>query len=145
MFMAQGGTLPAAGTPVADIDTILTVGEQYGNVVKGESIAALAAGIGCDVANLTAALGGVETTYYAVTCNSYAYATVGGLDVDVNMNVLREDGTPIENLFAVGQDSEGVGNVDGKAYTPWGGQAQSWTFVSGEIAGKAAAAYSTAL
>ena len=145
MFMAQGGTLPAAGTPVADIDTILTVGEAYGNVVKGESIAALAAGIGCDVANLTAALGGVETTYYAVTCNSYAYATVGGLDVDVNMNVLREDGTPIENLFAVGQDSEGVGNVDGKAYTPWGGQAQSWTFVSGEIAGKAAAAYSTAL
>ena len=144
MFMGQGGTLPAAGTPVADIDVILSVGEAYGNVVKGESIAALAAGIGCDEANLTAALGGVETTYYAVTCNSYAYATVGGLDVDVNMNVLREDGTAIENLFAVGQDSEGVGNVDGKAYTPWGGQAQSWTFVSGEIAGKQAAAYSTA-
>ena len=43
--------------------------------------------------------------------------------------------------FADGQDSEGVCNVDGKAYTPWGGQAQSWTFVSGKIAGTAASAY----
>lgn len=55
------------------------------------------------------------------------------------MNVLKEDGTPIANLFAVGQDSEGVGNKDGKAYSPWGGQAQSWTFVSGKIAGETSA------
>ena len=138
-FLGQGGTLPAAGTPVADIDTILTVGEEYGNVIKADSLSALAAAIGCDEQNLSTALNGVDTTYYAVSCNSYAYATVGGLDVDANMNVLREDGTAIENLFAVGQDSEGVCNVDGKAYTPWGGQAQSWTFVSGQIAGTRAA------
>ena len=56
------------------------------------------------------------------------------------MNVLKDDGTPIANLFAVGQDSEGSTNKDGAAYTPWGGQAQSWTFVSGKIAGEAAAA-----
>ena len=143
-FMGQGGTLPAAGTPVADIDTILTVGEEYGNVIKADSLSALAAAIGCDEDNLSTALEGVDTTYYAVSCNSYAYATVGGLDVDANMNVLREDGTAIENLFAVGQDSEGVCNVDGKAYTPWGGQAQSWTFVSGQIAGQQAAAVATA-
>lgn len=143
-FMGQGGTLPAAGTPVADIDTILTVGEEYGNVIKADSLSALAAAIGCDEENLSTALEGVDTTYYAVSCNSYAYATVGGLDVDANMNVLREDGTAIENLFAVGQDSEGVCNVDGKAYTPWGGQAQSWTFVSGQIAGQQAAAVATA-
>ena len=74
----------------------------------------------------------------------YAYATVGGLDVDSNMNVLREDGSVIENLYAVGQDSEGVCNASGKAYTPWAGQAQSWTFVSGRIAGRSAAAYSAA-
>ena len=143
-FMGQGGTLPAAGTPVADIDTILTVGEEYGNVIKADSLSALAAAIGCNEENLSTALEGVDTTYYAVSCNSYAYATVGGLDVDANMNVLREDGTAIENLFAVGQDSEGVCNVDGKAYTPWGGQAQSWTFVSGQIAGQQAAAVATA-
>ena len=138
MFLSQGGVLPAPGTPVADIDEILSVGMDYGNVFKGESIAELAKALGCDEANLKAALG-EDGTYYAVTCASWAYATVGGLDVDVNMNVLREDGTPIANLFAVGQDSEGVCNVDGKAYSPWGGQAQSWTFVSGQIAGTQAA------
>lgn len=138
-FMAQGGTLPAAGTPVADIDEILTVGIEYNNVIKAENLAAMAQALGCDEATLKATLGGEDGVYYAVACTSYAYATVGGLDVDVNMNVLREDGTAIANLFAVGQDSEGVCNVDGKAYSPWGGQAQSWTFVSGQIAGTQAA------
>ena len=140
-FLSQGGTLPAAGTPVADIDEILTVGASFKDVLIADSIEDLAAQIGCDAAVLSETLGGVETSYYAVPCTSWCYGTVGGLDVDINMNVLREDGTPIENLFAVGQDSEGVCNVDGKAYTPWGGQAQSWTFVSGKIAGTAAAAY----
>lgn len=139
MFITQGGTLPAAGTPVEDIDTILEVGEQFGDVIKGEGVAALAEALGVDEATLSATLTDSAATYYAVPCCGYAYATVGGLNIDANMNVLREDGTPIENLFAVGQDSEGVCNVDGKPYTPWGGQAQSWTFVSGQIAGTRAA------
>ena len=139
MFLSQGGEPYAAGTPVEDLDEILAVGEEYGNVLVADSIAGLAELIGCDAETLSASLGGEETTWYAVLCTSWSYGTVGGLDVDVNMNVLREDGTPIENLFAVGQDSEGVCNIDGKAYTPWGGQAQSWTFVSGKIAGTAAA------
>lgn len=142
-FIEQGGVLPAAGTPVADIDQILEVGESYGDVVRAEGAAALAEALGMDAATLTASLeaAGVDTTaaLYAVPCCGYAYATVGGLNVDANMNVLREDGTPIANLYAVGQDSEGVCNVDGKPYTPWGGQAQSWTFVSGQIAGTKAA------
>ena len=89
----------------------------------------------------TAKAAGIDegATIYAVACCGYAYATVGGLDVDADMRVLREDGTPIPNLFAVGQDSEGVCIADGKPYTPWGGQAQSWTFVSGQIAGTNAA------
>ena len=142
MFLSQGGTLPEAGTPVKDIDEILQVGSNFGDVLIAKNIADLAKQIGCDEKTLSETLGGVDTAYYAVPCTSWCYGTVGGLDVDVNMNVLMEDGTPIENLFAVGQDSEGVCNVDGKAYTPWGGQAQSWTFVSGKIAGTAAAAYS---
>lgn len=59
------------------------------------------------------------TRYYVFECYGYSYGTVGSLDVDVNMNVLKEDGTSITNLFAVGQDSEGVANKDGKAYSPW--------------------------
>ena len=141
MFLSQGGTLPEAGTPVKDINEILQVGSTFGDVLIAKDLADLAKQIGCDEKTLSETLGGVDTAYYAVPCTSWCYGTVGGLDVDVNMNVLMEDGTPIENLFAVGQDSEGVCNVDGKAYTPWGGQAQSWTFVSGKIAGTAAAAY----
>ena len=38
-------------------------------------------------------------------------------------------------------EGENLYSLYGKAYTPWGGQAQSWTFVSGKIAGTAAAAY----
>lgn len=138
-FMGQGGSF-TTGTPVADLDTILEVGAEYGNVLKAESIKDLAAQIGCDEATLTATLG-EDGVYYAVACAGYTYGSVGGLDVDVNMNVLREDGTPIANLFAVGADSQGVENVEGKVYTPWGGQAQSWTFTSGYLAGNAAAAY----
>lgn len=88
---------------------------------------------------LPASLGDANTTYYVFECCGYFYGTVGSLDVDINMNVLKEDSTPIANLFAVGQDSEGVANKDGKAYSPWGGQAQSWTFVSGKIASETSA------
>ena len=138
-FINQGGALPAAGTPVADIDDILTVGEKYGDVIKAAGVAELAEAIGADASVLSQTLTAADATYYAVECCGYAYATVGGLNVDANMNVLRADGTPIENLYAVGQDSEGTCNADGKPYTPWGGQAQSWTFVSGQIAGTCAA------
>ena len=141
MFINQGGKLPAAGEPVPDIEDILEVGEAYGDVAYAENASELAKMLAMDESKLLAAVDDPETPLYAVGCHGYAYATVGGLDVDANMNVLREDGTPIENLFAVGQDSEGVCNVDGKPYTPWGGQAQSWTFVSGQIAGTRAAAF----
>lgn len=135
MFINQGGTLPAAGTAIDDIETILEVSEQFGDVTKAEGAEELAKALGMDADKLAAVVDNASATLYAVACCGYAYATVGGLDVDANMNVLREDGTAIENLYAVGQDSEGVCNADGKPYTPWGGQAQSWTFVSGQIAG----------
>lgn len=139
--LGQGGSFET-GVPVTDIDTILAVGTEYGNVLQADSVEALAEAIGCDASVLQESLSGLESSrYYAVIATGYAYGTVGGLDVDVNMNVLREDGSPIENLFAVGQDSEGVTNASNKPYTPWGGQAQSWTFVSGRIAGQNAASF----
>lgn len=143
MFMGQGGEV-VTGTPVEDMDTILDMGIQYKNVLKGSSIKDLAQQMGCDEATLSKALGGEDTTYYAVIASGYTYGTVGGLDVDVNMHVLKENGTAIENLFAVGTDSMGVENIEGKPYTPWGGQAQSWTFVSGYLGGKAAAGHPAA-
>ena len=143
MFMNQGGKFEV-NKPVADIYDILAVGEKYGDVIKADNINALAKAIGCNAATLRQSVGGKDTTYYAVIAAGYSYATVGGLDIDANMNVLHSDGTPILNLYAVGQDSQGVCNAAGKAYTPWAGQAQSWTFVSGLIAGNQAAAYAKA-
>ena len=96
MFLGQGGSFEV-GQPIADLDTILEVGQQYKNVLKADSIQSLAEQIGCDADVLAETLGGEDTTYYAVIVSGYTYGTVGGLDVDVNMNVLREDGTPIAN------------------------------------------------
>ena len=118
-FLSQGGTLPEPGTPVEDIDTILEVGAKFNDVLIAGSIAELAEKIGCDAAVLSETLGGVETTYYAVPVTSWSYGTVGGLDVDVNMNVLREDGSPIANLYAVGQGISGACLFD--ILNPWAG------------------------
>ncbi|MCR4744419.1 MAG: FAD-binding protein [Lachnospiraceae bacterium] len=140
-FVGNGGTLPEAGTPVEDIDTILSVGEDFDNVLSGTP-KELASKMEVDADKLAESLGvdaDSSDKFYLVACSGWSYGTVGSLDIDANMNVLKEDGTPIKNLFAVGQDSEGVCNADGKAYSPWGGQAQSWTFVSGKNAGENAA------
>ena len=135
----QGGKVPAAGTAIEDLDQIIDVAIDTNNAWKGTP-EELAKALNMDEEALTKALGDADTTYYLFECAGYSYGTVGSLDVDENMNVLKEDGTPVTNLFAVGQDSEGVCNKEGEAYSPWGGQAQSWTFVSGKIAGEAAAA-----
>ena len=119
----------------------MEVAVETKNAYKGTA-SEIAEQLGMDADTLLASLGGdSEKVFYLVECAGYSYGTVGGLDVDVNMNVLKEDGTPIANLYAVGQDSEGVENKGGEAYTPWGGQAQMWTFVSGKLAGDAAATY----
>lgn len=136
--LSQGGEVPEAGTPIEDMDEIVQVALDTENAWKGTP-SELAKALDMDEDALTKALGDADTTYYLFECCGYSYGTVGSLDVDTNMNVLKEDGTPIENLFAVGQDSEGVANKEGEAYSPWGGQAQSWTFVSGKIAGEQAA------
>ena len=137
--LGQGGKVPAAGTAIEDLDQIIDVAIDTNNAWKGTP-EELAKALNMDEEALTKALGDADTTYYLFECAGYSYGTVGSLDVDENMNVLKEDGTSIKNLFAVGQDSEGVCNKEGEAYSPWGGQAQSWTFVSGKIAGEAAAA-----
>lgn len=140
-FVGNGGKLPAAETPVSDLDTILEVGQKYKNIFKG-TVKQLSSDLNMDADKLAASLGVAvdsDKVFYLSECAGYSYGTVGGLNIDANMNVLKDDGTPIANLFAVGQDSEGSTNKDGAAYTPWGGQAQSWTFVSGKIAGANAA------
>lgn len=74
--------------------------------------------------------------YYAFAGASYIYSTVGGLDVNTDLQVLQKDGTtPINGLYAVGTDSLGVLFSEQREYVTYGGAAQGWAYTSGRLAG----------
>lgn len=135
----QGGKLEA-NTPVADLDEILAVGTKYSDVFKADSVAELAKLIGVDADKLAKAADGMTGPIYAIAGAGYYYGTCGGLEVNEKMNVVKEDGTAIANLFAVGQDSMGVLFSNQDAYVTYGGAAQGWVLTSGRLAGANAAA-----
>lgn len=85
---------------------------------------------------------GSEGPYYAVTGTPYAYSTAGGLNINENFEVLKQDGaTSIPGLYAVGTDSIGVLLTEQKEYVKYGGAAQGWAFTSGKEAGRIAVGY----
>ncbi len=85
---------------------------------------------------------GEDGPFYAIKGASWCYSTAGGLDVDAQMRVLKEDGeTVIEGLYAVGTDTIGVLLTEKKEYVKYGGAAQGWAFTSGKEAGANAAAF----
>ena len=61
------------------------------------------------------------------------------MDVDTNMNLVLEDGSSVENVFVVGNNSLGTLNASNKAYVLYGGAAQGWALTSGRLAGQIAA------
>ena len=138
MFLAQGGKVEA-GVPVADLDEILSVGEAYGDVFRADSLAALADQLGLE--KLTENVEDQGGAYYAVKGASYVYSTCGGLEVDVNLNVVDINGNAVAGLYAVGNDSLGVLLASEKAYVTYGGAAAGWALTSGRLAGAYAAAF----
>ena len=138
MFLPQGGTVEA-GKPVEDLDTILEVGEQYGDVYRADSLKELAEKI--SVPNLAELIEDNGKAYYAVRGASYVYSTCGGLEVDTNINVVDVDGNPVPGLYATGNDSIGVLLASEKAYVTYGGAAAGWALTSGRLAGANAAAF----
>ena len=83
-----------------------------------------------------------EGPYYAIKVCSAPYASGGGLDVDVQIRVLKDDhATPIQGLYALGIDSMGVLMNKTKNYASFGGTAQGWSLTSGYLAGRNAVAY----
>lgn len=138
MFLSQGGTVEA-GKPVEDLDTILEVGEQYGDVYRADSLKELAEKI--SVPNLAELIEDNGKAYYAVRGASYVYSTCGGLEVDTNINVVDVDGNPVPGLYATGNDSIGVLLASEKAYVTYGGAAAGWALTSGRLAGANAAAF----
>ena len=69
--------------------------------------------------------------------DSMVYGTVGGLIVNENAEVLKDDDTVIENLYAVGELTC-VQVLDTVHFSA--GENSSWNLYSGRIAGQAAAA-----
>ncbi len=138
MFFNQGGEYEA-GTPIENLDDILAIGEQYNDVIIADSKEDLEQKLGFKI-NLDDIHGQKEGKIVCLKGAAYVYSTCGGLDIDENMNLLKEDGTPVENLYIVGNDSLGTLNESNKAYVTYGGCAQGWALTSGRLAGAAAAA-----
>ena len=84
--------------------------EGAGAVRRAADIAALAALIGCDGATLAATLGGarLQPPYCAIKVTGALFHTQGGLDIDAQCRVRRDDGTPLPNLLAAGGAARGV-------------------------------------
>ncbi|MCR5795398.1 MAG: FAD-binding protein [Solobacterium sp.] len=137
MFFNQGGTYEE-GTPVENLDDILAMGEAFNDVIIADSKEDLEEKLGFTI-SLDDIHGQTEGRIVCIKGAAYVYSTCGGLDVDTNMNLLKEDGTPVENVYIVGNDSLGTLNESDKAYVTYGGCAQGWALTSGRLAGRNAA------
>ena len=83
-----------------------------------------------------------QRAYYAIRILCVAFASAGGLDVDTNIRVLQRDHkTPIDGLYAIGNDSLGVLLNGRRNYVGFGGVAQGWLTTAGRLAGINAVAY----
>ena len=109
--------------------------EKFNDVYEADSLAELGDKLGITI-NLDNVHGGSDGRFYAIKGDAYVYSTCGGLDIDTNINVLKEDGTPIDNLYAVGNNSLGTLNESNKAYVTYGGCAQGWALTSGRLVGQ---------
>lgn len=157
----QGGF--DANTPIPEMDEILSKCIDMGTLYKASSVEELAGMIGVDTETLVAVIAdynaacesgvdamGKDAQYlhpitgenlYAFKCINYTYGTDGGLDVDLDLNVLRTDGSKIEGLYATGYDCSGVLYNSNKSYVDYGGSALGWAFTSGRLAGENAVRY----
>lgn len=156
--MSQGGKIDA-NKPISTIDRILEVGEQRGIVFRGATLEELAAKLGApqlpgEARKYSSYAAGTpdplgkkadlikpldQGPFVAIAGAGYTYGTCGGLDIDENLNVLKTDGKPIPNLYAIGQDSMGVLFTEKDAYVTYGGAAHGWVLTSGRLAGARAA------
>ncbi|MFZ7120261.1 MAG: FAD-binding protein [Eubacteriaceae bacterium] len=148
--------------PMTDIELVLQRAEEVGTAFKGENLDELAKAIGVksDILKENVVRYNIlceegedkdfhkETTYmkqlpengpyYAIKSVSLSYSTIGGVNVDENMQVLNSNEDPISGLYAVGVESLGT-ITDGVSYPDVEGLALGWGMTSGKIAGEQAA------
>ena len=109
---------------------------------KGDTVEALAEATGMDAAKLEDAIAQdpdlTEAPWYAVMVKPTTIGSMGGLVIDTDARVLREDGTPIEGLYATGEVANGgFYNVE----YPCSGSSLSLGMTFGLEAGRNAAEY----
>lgn len=162
-YCAQGD-IPA-DMPVPEVYEGLGYAVEEGIAWKGDTLAELANQIGIDGSVLETTVEeynklcdeGEDTAfgkdpqyltkftsgpYYAVQMFNTSFSTCGGLDVDTDIRVLKNDHTtPISGLYAIGADSMGVLLNPNRNYVGFGGVAQGWLWTSGRLAGRNAAQY----
>jgi fumarate reductase flavoprotein subunit len=106
--------------------------EKAGALRSAADIDALATLIGCDASVLKATLDAaapgtadpfgrrftrsLQAPYYAVKVTGALFHTQGGLDVDAQCRVLRQDGVPFANLLAAGGAARGVSGNEVAGY-----------------------------
>ena len=76
-----------------------------------------------------------EGPFYAFAIQEYIYNTLGGLDINENLEVLNTEGEVIPGLYSVGNESTGVLFSNEKVYPTYGGMDMSWCYTSGRLAG----------
>ena len=162
-YCQQGG-LPL-NTPTPQIYEAMDACVEQGLAWKADTLEELAALTGMDAATLSATVARYDELcasgedsdfgkdgqymtalgagpYYAIKAMPAMYGSGGALDVDAQLRVLKTDGeTPINGLYAVGQDSFGVLQSDEKNYIGYGGVCQGWVITSGRVSGLNAAEY----
>ncbi len=133
--------------------------ESAGAVVRGDGVAELAGRIGVSQIALGATFAEVDAVkagaapdpfgrdfngkpplappFYAAKVTGALFHTQGGLVVDRNARVLREDGRPFPNLFAGGGAARGISGAGADGYLAGNGLLTATTF--GKLAGRAAA------
>ena len=74
--------------------------------------------------------------FYAIKFIARNLGTLGGATIDEKMHALAPDGEPIPNLYVAGADASGM---YGKAYVDFEGGTLGFAYISGRLAGIAAA------
>lgn len=86
--------------------------EAAGALRRADDVRALAACIGCDGDTLATTLSGTRLAppYFTIRVTGALFHTQGGLDIDAQARVLRDDdaGKPLPNLLAAGGAARGV-------------------------------------
>jgi fumarate reductase flavoprotein subunit len=124
-LLKEGNTVTelanAINIPPAELKTTL---DRY----NAQQKAGVDEDFGRSAARMTAAL--EKAPYYAVCVTPAIHHTMGGLSVNTDTQVLKEDGTPIPGLYAAGEVTGGLHGAN-----RLGGNGVADIVVNGRLAG----------